>query len=273
MLKRRKTEQTSLEMPMKTVLVVGMSGLMGNAVRRQLSGKYELVALNRRKVEGVRSRQADIRNLDGILSAFKGIDTVVHLAGVFKGKLTWKDYLENNVVGTYNVFEASKIAGVRRIVFASSGAVVAGWEKVPPYDSIVQGRYDAVAQQWAMLTHEAPLKPGGIYGATKVWGEVLGRVYSDMYGISVICLRIGVVNAEDRPTEPRHFAVWCSQRDLAGMVERCIEAPPDVKYDIFYVNSSNKWGFRDLEHARKVLGFVPQDSADTFAGNPQSPPR
>ena len=120
----------------RTVLITGMSGLMGNAIRKRLEGKYELVALNRRKVEGVKCRQADIKNLDSILPAFKGVDTVVHLAGVFKGKLAWKDYLETNIIGTYNVFEASKMSGVKRVIFASTGAVVGGWEKEPPYDSI-----------------------------------------------------------------------------------------------------------------------------------------
>jgi nucleoside-diphosphate-sugar epimerase len=256
-----------LETTMKTILVTGMSGLLGGAVQRQLRGKYELAALNRRAVEGVRCCRADISNLDAILPAFKGIDTVVHLAGVLRGKLAWRDYLENNIVGTYNVFEASRIAGVKRVVFASSGATVGGWEREPPYDSIIQGRYEGLPQQWPKLTHETPSRPVGIYGATKVWGEALGRVFSDKHGISVICLRIGVVNPEDRPTEPRHFAVWCSQRDIARMVEKCIEAPSSVKYDIFYVTSKNKWGFRDLEHARQVIGFVPEDSADKFAEN------
>jgi len=249
---------------MKSILVTGMSGLIGNAVRRQLSGKYELAALSRRKVEGMKSRQADIRDLDNILPAFKGIDMVVHLAGVFRGKISWKDYLESNIVGTYNVFEAARIAGVRRVIFASSGATVAGWEREPPFDAIVQGRYEAVPPQWPMLTHQTPLWPAGIYGATKVWGEALGRAYSDSYGISVICLRIGFVNPEDRPIERRHFAVWCSQRDIARMVEQCIEAPPTVKYEIFYVTSRNRWGFRDLEHAKEVVGFLPEDSADAF---------
>ena len=59
----------------------------------------------------------------------------------------------------------------------------------------------------------------------KVLGESVERVYSDTYEISVICPGIGVVNREDRPTEPRHFALWCSQQDIAGTVEKCIGAP------------------------------------------------
>jgi nucleoside-diphosphate-sugar epimerase len=57
-----------------------MSGLIGGAVRRQLQGKYQLSALNRRRMEGVKCYQADISQLDAILPAFEGKDVVVHLA-------------------------------------------------------------------------------------------------------------------------------------------------------------------------------------------------
>ena len=251
------------KMLQRTVLVTGMRGLMGNAILRHLGGKYSFAALNRGRVDGVKSYRADIKNLDAILPAFKGVETVVHLAGVFRGKPAWKDYLETNIMGTYNVFEASRISGVQRIIFASSGATVGGWERESPYDSIVEGKYESVPHEWPKLTHLTPTRPSGVYGATKIWGEALGRAYSDLYGISVICLRFGAVNSEDRPVEPRHFAVWCSQGDVARMVERCIEASPALKYDIFYVSSRNKWCFRDLEHAKEVVGFVPEDSADT----------
>ncbi len=48
------------------------------------------------------------------------------------------------------------------------------------------------------------------------------------------------------------------------MVEQCIIAPESVHYDIFYVVSNNKWGYRDLTHARDVVGFVPQDAAEDY---------
>ena len=62
----------------------------------------------------------------------------------------------------------------------------------------------------------------------------------------------------------RNFATWQSHRDIAQMLQRCIDAPNNLKYDIFYATSNNRWGYRDLEHAREVLGYVPQDSAEDF---------
>ena len=133
--------------------------------------------------------------------------------------------------------------------------------EVPAYPRLRAPRYDEVGQ-WAPLTHESPLRPSGLYGASKVWGEALGRHYADAYGMSVICLRIGRVKAEDRPAGPRDRSVWCSQRDVVRAIAACIEAPATVRFDTFFVVSDNRWSYRDLEHARLILGWAPIDSAD-----------
>jgi uronate dehydrogenase len=243
------------------VLVTGMSGLIGGVVRARLEGRYTLSALNRRRLEGVPSHEADISDLAAIRPAFAGIDVVVHLAAIARGGVPWEEVLAHNIVGTYHVFEAARLAGVKRIVYASSGATVSNYERESPYDALVDGRYDEVTA-WAKLTHETPVRPHGLYGCSKVWGEALARHYSDTYGMSMICLRIGAVNREDRPIAPRQFSVWCSQRDIAQMIERAVAAPPSVRFGIFFVVSDNKWSYRDLDHAREVLGYVPQDRAE-----------
>ena len=86
-----------------------------------LRGKYTLSALNRRDVPGVECHQADIADLEAIRPAFDGVDVVVHLAAIARGNATWEEVLNHNVIGTYNVFEASRRAGVKRIISASSG--------------------------------------------------------------------------------------------------------------------------------------------------------
>jgi nucleoside-diphosphate-sugar epimerase len=245
------------------VLVTGLSGLIGSALRRHVgAGVCELRGLGRRPVPGVRSHQADIADLAAIAPAFDGVDVVVHLAAAV-GSPAFEAVLRNNVVGSYNVFEAARRAGVSRVVFASSGAVVSGYEQEPDFAALVAGRYGEV-QSVPTLTHESPLHPSGLYGASKVWGEALGRHYADAHGLSVVCVRIGRVNREDRPQAPREFAVWCSQRDVARFLERCIMAPPTVRFEVFFVTSSNRWGYRDLTHAREVLGWEPLDRAEDY---------
>ena len=247
----------------RRVLVTGMSGLIGGALRRHLEGTYELSALNRRPIPGVKCHQGDIADLDAIAPAFAGIDTVVHLAARTGSSEFFEEILQANVIGTYNVFEAARRAGVGRVVYASSGATVSAWERDPPYSALVAGRYDE-AKSWTTMTHEMPLRPAGLYGASKIWGEAIARHYSDTYNLSAICVRIGRVLAADRPTSAREFSVFCSQRDVVRMIELCIAAPPTLKFDIFYAVSDNRWGYRDLEHARTVLGFEPRDRAEDY---------
>ena len=249
---------------MKRVLITGMSGLIGGLLRRRLeeAGGYRLTALNRRPVEGVPTVQADIGDPEAIRPAFQGQDVVVHLAAHL-GSEPWEALLRANIVGVYNVFEAARAAGVRRVVFASSGSTIRGFEEVSPYKEIAEGRYDQVPESWPMITHEM-IRPNDLYGASKVWGEALGRVYAERHGLSVLCVRIGAVPKEDRPRSSRDFAVYLSHRDVASILHKCIDAPEDLRYDVFLATSRNRWGYRDLEHPKEVLGWEPQDSADAF---------
>ncbi len=244
----------------RVVLVTGMSGLIGRALRKQVDGRYDLRALNRSAVEGLPCHQADIADLEAIKPAFAGVETVVHLAAQV-GNPAWEAVLRHNITGTYNVFEAAREAGVKRVVFASSGAAISGIEADKPYSDLVAGRYEGLTS-WPLLTHLSPLRPSGLYGASKVWGEALGRHYTDAHGLSVICVRIGRVHAEDRPRSAREFSVWCSQRDIARFLESCVDAPEAVRFEIFFCTSRNKWGYRDLEHPRAVLGWEPVNAAE-----------
>ena len=249
---------------MTKVLITGMSGLIGGILRNELErlGGYELSALNRGAVEGVKCFRADIADLDAIRPAFEGQDVVVHLAA-YLGSADWEGQLRGNIVGTYNVYEAARLAGVKRVVFASSGNSIRGFERVHPYDAIAAGRYEEVPEDFPRITHEM-IRPADLYGAAKVFGEALGHFYSDAYGISVLCVRIGSVRQENRPREVRERSIYLSHGDVAQILQKCIDAPSDLDYDVFMATSNNKWSYRDLTHARDVLGYVPQDSADDF---------
>jgi nucleoside-diphosphate-sugar epimerase len=246
------------------VLVTGMSGLIGSALLHQLGDRYDWRALNRRPMPGVPTTTADIADLDAIRPAFVGVDTVVHLAAIARVDATWEEVHHHNVVGTYNVFEAAREAGVQRVIFASSGATVAGIQREEPFKALVEGRYSDVEPSWPMIDHASPVRPLGLYGVSKVWGEVLARHYADTTPLSLICLRIGWVSETDRPSAPAHFANWCSRRDVVQMIDRCIQAPLSLRYDIFFVTSHNRWGYRDLGHAKDGVGYVPQDHAEDF---------
>lgn len=249
---------------MKKVLITGLSGLIGGAVARRLADRYELTALNRRPVPGIRTVQASIDDAAAIQPAFEGQEVVVHLAAVANIDATWDEVLAINITGTYNVFEAARQAGVKRVIFASSGATILGYHQQSPYKELLEGNYAAVPRPWPMITHESLPHAASLYGVSKVFGEQLARHFADTTPMSMICLRFGVVNETDRPTDIRHYPVWCSQRDAAQMVEMAINAPLDLKYDLFFVTSQNEWGYRDLSHAREVLGYEPADRAEDY---------
>ena len=246
------------------VLVTGMSGLIGSALRQQLGDKYDLSALNRRDIPGIVCHCADIADLGAIQPAFEGKETVVHLAALASNTATWEEILHHNIIGTYNVFEASRRAGVKRVIFASSGSTVVGWETTSPYLALIQENPPKPLPNWDKLTRESTTWPDGLYGCSKIWGEVLAHHFTDTSALSILCIRIGAVNRPNRPSRAREFSVWCSQRDIVHMIERCIEAPQDLRYDIFFAISNNSLSYRDTSHAQKTLGFEAQDSADYF---------
>ena len=244
------------------ILITGMSGLIGGAARKRFETRARLTALNRSDVPGVRTVRADLSDLDAIRPAFEDQDTVIHLAAKAGDRHPWEAMRDTNVIGTRNVLEAARLAGCRRVVFASSGATVAGWEREEPYRALVEGRYHDVPEDWVRIRHDMATRPNGPYASSKIWGESMARHYSDEFALSVISLRIGFVNAEDRPTDSRKFSVWCSQRYIVDAIELAVDADDSVVYEIVFVNSDNRWSYRDLSHAREVLGFVPRDAAE-----------
>ncbi len=259
----------------RKILVTGLSGVVGSAIRPALEKGYHVSSLTRRGAPGLareRNFQADIGELEAIRPAFSGVDTVVHLAatgGVQSPMGTRTGFSElqrTNIVGTYNVFEAAANAGLRRIVFASSGATVRGYENSSPYRELARGEYQKLDGPVACLAKDVEPRPMSLYGVTKLFGEALGRFYAETTALSVISLRIGSVRPENRPRDVRGRAVFVSHRDLAELVVKSIEAPARVRFDIFYGVSDNTRGYRDLSHAREILGYSPQDDADALLG-------
>lgn len=237
-------------MPKIRILITGSAGLIGRVLIEALSKKYDLHGLDKTKTKGIPSIVADISDLNRIQPAFKGIDVVIHLAADPRIDAPWSSVVRNNIVGTYNVFEASRLAGVKKLIFASTNHVT--------------GMYEQMGKRMPeTITTKMPICPDSFYGASKAFGEALGKFYSDRYGISVICLRIGSVVKEDRPMENRHIATWLSFRDLVQLVRKSMRA--NVRFGVYYGVSNNKRRFWDISNAKKELGYLPVDNAERFA--------
>ena len=265
-------------MAVKKVLITGVYGLIAGALFDKLNGQpdqYDVYGLARRKVSSDRVAKgqvvdvpddrfflADMSNLGVVQDAVRGMDVVVHMAANPAPDAPWEAILNSNMIGGYNAFEACRLEGVPRIVYASSIMATWGYQQDEPYKSIKEGRFDDVPKDFHIVKHTDPVRPTEPYSASKVWGEALARTYADVHGLSCLCMRIGWVNAQDSPGNLSSGAFWCSQRDIVQLAERCVNAPAELKFDIFYGLSECQYRWADISHAGEVLGYAPQDRAE-----------
>jgi nucleoside-diphosphate-sugar epimerase len=255
----------------KTILITGAGGIIGGVLFRGLAEDYSLRGLDRTRLHGVDSRKADMTRLRRIQPAFEGADGVVHLAANASVSASWEVVYRNNLPATMNMLEAARRAGVERVVLASSSRVTGLYERDEPYASILAGAYDGLdPRQTPRITADLPIRPDGPYGIGKALGEAAGRYYSEELGLSVICLRIGTVTQSGQPKTVRHRATMLSHRDLLQLVRSCIEAPPELRFGIYYGVSANRWRIWDIEAARSELGYKPCDDFSAWQGGPLS---
>jgi NAD+ dependent glucose-6-phosphate dehydrogenase len=257
--------QRNLTMPHpKTVLITGAAGNLGAKLRRHLEGRYSLrlVDLDPRGDSAI--VQADLSHFDPRWAdLFAGAHAVVHLAANPKAHCTWEDVVGPNLDGLMNVFLTAARAGVRRLIFSSSNHVMGGYK-----DQWRPGQLTTQMPPWPGATYEVgdERRSSVPYGAGKLAGERLGKCLADLYGLSVIAVRIGWVRpgdnrAEDIPAERGDWfrLMWLSNRDFCQLLERCIEADPAIRFEVINGMSNNVGMPWNLEHTRQVVGFVPQD--------------
>ena len=231
---------------MKTILITGAAGGIGGHLRRELAGKYRLRLSDIRPLKALAKGEsfvrADITKLADLVRATKGVDAVVHLGG-HSVEGGWEDILPANIVGCYNAFEAARRNGVKRFLFATSNHAVGFYRR----DEIID--------------HRVMVRPDSRYGVAKAFGEALGSLYADKYGMEVFCMRIGNVNPA--PLDKRRLSIWISPRDMAQLVELGIEHPA-IGFEIVYGVSDNRRSWYDNSNALR-LGYLPQDDSEAFA--------
>ena len=214
---------------MKKILITGGAGLVGSILIEGLKNNFEIRILDQKAVEGIDSRVGDISNLESILPAFENIDTVVHLAGDRRVYGDWNSILNNNITGIYNIYEAARINGVERIVFASSQHATGGFYDVEPWSFINNGEYEKLPDNYKPLDETCRIRPDSYYGASKSFGESLGSYYSDFHNLSTIHIRIGWVISDDDPTfSPISLNLWLSHKDICQIIELSVNADKNI---------------------------------------------
>lgn len=252
----------------KLVLITGSSGLIGGLTIKHLGDKYQFRGLSRRGMPGIEHWKADIMDPIAMRPAFDDVDTVLHLAAATGADewLAWDPTMAVTVQGTVNVYEAARAAGVRRVVQMSSGCVHLAYEWDPqyPFGLLVNGPDDQIPSTWPMVDEAWPARPDSPYAVGKLFGENLGRFYADKHGLSTLVIRLGAVLAGDRPLLRRHMPGYLSQADAMQMIDKCLSAPAEVKFDVFNAISNNRWRWRSIERAKEVLGWQPAGRAEDY---------
>jgi nucleoside-diphosphate-sugar epimerase len=250
------------------LMITGAAGLLGTVLAQGLGDRYDVGGIDRIRGCGRRVTRANMARSRSVGSLFSGADAVIDLAGLPHHSTPWHDVWKNNLPATMNALEAARRAGVRRFVFASSNRVTGMYEREPPYAAIVAGEYAGLdPRSTRLIAPTWPIRPDGPYAIGKALGEAAARYYADAFGLSVICLRIGTVNSENRPLRPRHFATLLTHADLLRLVDCALTAPDELRFGVYYGVSRNTWRIWQLDGAREELGYEPEDDAEAFRGS------
>ena len=229
-----------------TLLMTGAAGGLGQAMRSRLKANCDVLRLSdigamAPAQAGEEVVQADLADAAAVSQLVAGCQAIVHFGGV-STEQPWAPILQANIIGAYNLYEAARIRGVRRVIFASSNHVM--------------GFY----RQSEVVDAQTPPRPDGLYGLSKAFGEDLSRLYFDRYGIETACVRIG--SSFPEPRDRRMLATWMSYDDLHRLITACLTTPV-LGHSIIYGTSDNSVSWYD-NHLARHIGYRPQDSSDVF---------
>ncbi len=228
------------------LLLTGAAGGLGRELRPRLKAYCDVLRLSDisdlgSAAAGEELCPARLEDRSEMLTLLEGVSAVVHLGGV-STEQHFDLILQANIVGTYNLYEAARRQGVKRVVFASSNHVTGFYRQ----DEVIG-------------TKEA-MRPDGHYGLSKAYGENLAQFYFDRYGIETVSLRIGSSFTE--PRDRRMLATWMSYDDFERLVVASLTAPV-VGHSVIYGMSDNTTTWWDNTAARHI-GYRPQDSSERF---------
>ena len=234
---------------MKRVLLTGAAGNVGQMIRPMLVAAYpDLILSDLKPVPNAGAEAkfiaADLSRLEDCERICEGVDGVIHLGG-YSVDGPWEMILQSNIIGCYNLFEAARRQGVKRVVFASSNHAVGFYPRVQRIGVDAVGR------------------PDGRYGLSKHFGEGVGALYAFKHGLRVLCLRIG--NVGELPVDVRRLAIWLKPSDLVQLIRIGLEHP-DLRFEVMYGASLNERSWWDNSVAYKY-GYRPTGRAEDFSAH------
>ena len=235
---------------MKKILITGINGRIGKILHSGLKDHYEIYGIDIAEPFDSNIKYcniSDLNELRKIFIEFKDIDIVIHLAADHRVDAPWESVLQNNIIGTKNIYECIKEFNIKKVIFTSSNHVT--------------GLYERNISNIGMIDINTPVNPDSDYGVSKIFGEALAKQYYELFNISSICIRIGSVLEDDNPNNnERSKKTWLSHRDLLQLMEKSLES--NIGFGIYYGVSNNKDRFWDISDAKKDLGYIPLDDGN-----------
>lgn len=233
-------------MKLKRLLITGAAGGLGQLGRERLGHLAEILRLSdvadmAPAGAGEEVVRCDLGDFDAVRAMVEGCDGILHLGGV-STENTFDSIRNANLVGLYNLYEAARRTGCRRIIFASSNHAIGFHAREEKLDA------------------QSTFRPDSLYGVSKVFGEAVALLYHDKFGIETARVRIGSCFPE--PKDHRMLATWLSPDDFVRLVE-CVFRAPRLGCPVIYGASANAEQWWDNSHAAYV-GWRPQDSSEPF---------
>ena len=244
--------------PPEPILVTGSAGRLGLAVVTEfLRLGWGVRGFDRVATPPLpHSTVGSITSPELLIQAATGTGSIIHLAATPDDADFLAELLPNNITGLYHVMEAARLAGVRRLVLASSGQV--NWFQRQRGPLPVQVSDMTTPRYW--------------YAATKVFMEAIGQSYAEKHGISVIVARLGWcprdrAQAEEIAATPWAQDVYLSPVDAGRFFAAAITAPLNVPFSIVYATSKPRHqNYYDLTPTQTLTGFSPAESWPTGNG-------
>ena len=233
-----------------SVLVTGSAGRVGSAACKGLLARgHKVRGFDIRESTGIEDAiVGDLSERSDIDGAMRGIEVLVHLAATPENEDFMSKLLPNNIIGLHNVLESARLAGVRRIILASTGQVVEGHTDPWP------------------ITPQMPVSPRNWYASAKIMAEAVGQLYAYVHGISVIVARLGWCprdkpHADALSRDEFGQDVYFSPGDVGRFFACAVECKEDLDYCVVFATSRPVRKSRyDMTAARDLLGYEPLDT-------------
>lgn len=226
------------------ILITGAAGRLGSQLRKGLAPLAAHIRLaDRVKITDLAENEEamvfDLSDADAVSKAVEGCDAVVHFGGA-PLEAPWEIILNSSIIGSYNIYEAARRYGVRRVIYASSVHAI-GYHKLTD-----------------RIDENIRVRPDSLYGVSKCFVEAVANLYWDKFGVESVCLRI--FSSFPEPPERRMLWSWLSFDDCVRLVEASLTAP-HVGCTITYGMSKNKVCPVDTSNWASI-GYHPKDDTE-----------